>query len=149
MNLVKYARERVNSISKTMINKESSSHNAILMYLAGVDMAPCFEVSNFLRCVADEREVHNYVENLRDLGLVKVYEVLKTPIYEITPFGRVVARRIESFEVENKYPFTNDILEKTARGLMKERHPELAEKIDALAVSIFSVPVEIASATSD
>ncbi|MCK4809294.1 MAG: hypothetical protein KAS90_06745 [Candidatus Aenigmarchaeota archaeon] len=142
-------------IAKTIIENWTSEEKALLMNMLEVSgipgnkllnikemsesicvprYIPCYNVSDFLKYLKNEREVHHIMAYMKNAGLVDIVENkdLKTTMYGIMPLGILISSRLTLHERENGYPVMKYILDRTIDGAKKDEEFEAVEKLVAL-----------------
>ena len=114
--------------SKPLNIKEMSENICVPRYV------PCYNVSDFLKYLKNEREVHLMMTYMKSAGLVDIVENkdLRTTMYGIMPLGILISSRLTLHERENGYPVMKYILDRTIDGAKKDEEFEAVEKLVAL-----------------
>ena len=117
-----HIRKAVELYSDKIINEWDYVDKSILIFLFHKNgIAHCYDLSSFLTYVEGEDKVHLRCESLRDVGLIQIYDVkesfVKTVLYDLTDFGREVAKKIIKHEEENGYPTTKKFIDRNLEFL--------------------------------
>ncbi|MBU4246259.1 MAG: hypothetical protein ABIF85_02240 [Nanoarchaeota archaeon] len=134
--------EAAGKYAKAAIERQDSLYQAILMRFAQEDTTVLITEFEFLKYIADERKIHKRLMQMEAIGLVVIHpakdNLLRTPIYEITPLGKETAKILEDFEIKTGYPTTCDIVKRTLEIYTDKKYPTLAKEMKAIINEIIS-----------
>ncbi len=142
-------------ITKTIIENWTNEEKALLMYMLEISgmqennqlnikempedicaprYIPCYNVSDFLKYLKNEREVHLMMTYMKNAGLVNIIEDkdLRTTMYGILPLGVLISTRLTMHEKENGHPVTKYVIDRTIDGARRDEEFEAVEKLMAL-----------------